>query len=71
MQPYEIKRNPSRIVEKLRLPLRKPRLQTPQAKGENACHITEPTGQRRWFSVVVVVFSDSFSHYTRVYLLAN
>ena len=71
----EIKRNPTTIVEKLRLQLRKPSVQTPQAKGENACHIMEPTKQRLQsssvcrFSVVFVVFPDSFPNFTRTYLL--
>ena len=71
----KIKRNPTTIVEKLRLQLRKPSVQTPQAKGENACHIMEPTKQRLQsssvcrFSVVFVVFPDSFPNFTRTYLL--
>ena len=71
----EIKRNPTTIVEKLRLQLRKPSVQTPQAKGESACHIMEPTKQRLQsssvcrFSVVFVVFPDSFPNFTRTYLL--
>ena len=71
----EIKRNPTTIVEKLRLQLCKPSVQTPQAKGENACHIMEPMKQRLQsssvcrFSVVFVVFPDSFPNFTRTYLL--
>ena len=73
----ETKRNPTTIVEKLRLQLRKPSVQTPQAKGENACHIMEPTKQRLQsssvcrFSVVFVVFPESFPNFTRTYLLTN
>ena len=71
----KITRNPTTIVEKLRLQLRKPSVHTPQAKGENACHIMEPTKQRLQsssicrFSVVFVVFPDSFPNFTRTYLL--
>ena len=72
----EIKQNPTTIVEKLRLQLRKPSVQTPQAKGENTGHIMVPTKQRLQsssvcrFSVVFVVFPDSFPSFTRTYLLA-
>ena len=73
----EITRNPTTIVKKLRLQLRKPSVQTPQTKGENACHIIlmEPTKQRLQsssvchFAVVFVVFSDSFPNFTPTYLI--
>ena len=52
-------------------------MQTPQAKGENAYHIMEPTKQRLQasslcrFSFLLVVFSDSFPNFTRTYLFTD